>query len=40
MAGELGRTKAVLTSTHGDDQVILLFLNIHVSDGEQKLPQA
>lgn len=40
VAGELGRTKAVLASKHGDDRVMLLFLNIHVSAGEQKLPQA
>lgn len=36
MAGELGRTKAVLTCKHGDDEVIQLFLNnIYVSDGEK-----
>lgn len=40
MAGELGRTKAVLSSRHGDDQVMQLFLNIYVSDGEQKPTQA
>lgn len=40
MAGELGRTKSVLMSKRGDDQARQLFLNIHMSDGEQKSTQA
>lgn len=28
MAGQLARTKAVLTSKRGDDQVMQLFLNL------------
>lgn len=40
VAGDLVRNKAVLTSKHGDDQVMQLFLNIYVSDGEQKPTQA
>lgn len=30
MAGELGRTKAELTSKHGDEQGVQLFPNIYV----------
>lgn len=34
--GDLVSNKAVLTSKHGNDQVMQLFLRIYVRDGEQK----